>query len=76
MGATSGLGRAIAIGLAEHGADVVPTGRREEHLDDVCRAVEAAGRITIRQSTDVTSRASIDALRDPSWRRSGTWTFW
>ena len=64
MGATSGLGRAIAVGLAEHGADVVPTGRRDAHLDDVCREVEAAGRITLRQSTDVTSRASIDSLRD------------
>jgi NAD(P)-dependent dehydrogenase (short-subunit alcohol dehydrogenase family) len=64
IGATSGLGRAIAVGLAEHGADVVPTGRREAHLDEVCREVEAAGRITMRQSTDVTNRRSIDALRD------------
>ena len=64
IGATSGLGRAIAVGLAEHGADVVPTGRREAHLDEVCREVEAAGKITIRQSTDVRDRRSIDALRD------------
>ncbi len=71
MGATSGLGRAIAVGLAEHGADVVPTGRRDAHLDEVCRAVEAAGRITIRQSTDVTRRASIDALRDTVIARFG-----
>ena len=64
IGATSGLGRAIAVGLAEHGADVVPTGRRESHLDEVCREVEAAGKITVRQSTDVRDRRSIDALRD------------
>ncbi len=32
MGATSGLGRAIAVGLAEHGAKVVATGRRAETL--------------------------------------------
>jgi hypothetical protein len=31
-GSTSGLGRAIALGLAEHGAIVVPSGRREEEL--------------------------------------------
>ncbi len=64
IGATSGLGRAIAIGLAEHGADVVPTGRRPEQLESVCREVEAAGRRTIRQTADVTARESIDALRD------------
>lgn len=64
IGATSGLGRAIAIGLAEHGADVVPTGRRQEQLESVCREVEASGRRTIRRITDVTERRSIDALRD------------
>lgn len=64
IGATSGIGRAIAVGLAEHGADVVPTGRRACLVEDCCRAVEAAGVRTMRQAADVTSRASIDALRD------------
>ena len=40
---------ATAIGLADYGADVVPTGGRETHLDEVCRAVEATGKITILQ---------------------------
>lgn len=60
IGATSGLGRAIALGLAEHGAMVVPTGRRREQLESLCQEVGAA----ILQTTDVTSRQSIDALRD------------
>ena len=64
IGATSGLGRAIAVGLAEHGADVVPTGRRQHLVEEVCGAVEAAGRRTFRQTTDVTNRESVDALRD------------
>jgi NAD(P)-dependent dehydrogenase (short-subunit alcohol dehydrogenase family) len=63
-GGTSGIGRAIAMGLARHGADVVPTGRRRQHLEEVCRGVEAAGRRTLRQTSDVTDRESIDALRD------------
>lgn len=71
VGATSGLGKAIAIGLAHHGADVVPTGRRVERIEDVCAEVEAAGRCTIRQTTDVTSRQSIDALRDAVLARFG-----
>ena len=64
IGATSGLGRAIAIGLAEHGADVVPTGRRPAQVEEVCGEIEAAVKRTMRQTTDVTDRQSIDALRD------------
>ncbi len=60
IGATSGLGRSIAIGLAEHGATVVPTGRRREQLEEICREVGS----DIVQTTDVTDRRSIDALRD------------
>lgn len=64
IGATSGLGRAIAVGLAQAGADVVPTGRRADQLDAVCREIEAAGRRTLRQTADATIRASLDTLRD------------
>src|SRR4030095_8222696 len=32
MGATSGIGRALAIGLAEHGATVIPAGRRADRI--------------------------------------------
>lgn len=64
IGGTSGLGRIMALGLAEAGADVVPTGRREELVNSVCAEVEAQGRRTLRFSVDVLSRASIDELRD------------
>lgn len=64
IGATSGLGRSIALGLAEYGADVVPSGRRREQLEEVCGEIEARGRKTLRQSCDARQRASIDALRD------------
>lgn len=64
IGATSGLGQAIAVGLAEHGADVVPTGRREPQVEEVCRQIEGAGRRAIRRTTDVIDRRSIDATRD------------
>jgi NAD(P)-dependent dehydrogenase (short-subunit alcohol dehydrogenase family) len=60
IGATSGLGRAIAIGLAQHGAQVVPTGRRRQQVEEVCREVGTA----VQQVTDVTDRGSIEALRD------------
>ena len=64
LGGTSGLGRTLAIGLAEAGAHVVPSGRRAALVEEACAEVERAGALTIRQICDVTSRASIDELRD------------
>jgi NAD(P)-dependent dehydrogenase (short-subunit alcohol dehydrogenase family) len=63
IGGTSGIGRAIAIGLAQHGADVIPTGRRANHLEEVCRSIEETGRRTLHQVTDVGDRGSIESLR-------------
>jgi NAD(P)-dependent dehydrogenase (short-subunit alcohol dehydrogenase family) len=71
IGATSGLGRALALGLARHGVNVVPSGRREEHLEEVCREVEAAGVGTLHQPADVRDRQSLDVLRDAVLERFG-----
>jgi NAD(P)-dependent dehydrogenase (short-subunit alcohol dehydrogenase family) len=71
IGGTSGIGRAIALGLAEQGADVVPTGRRANHLEEVCAAIEALCRRTLRQVTDIRERQSIDSLRDTILREFG-----
>ena len=64
IGGTSGLGRELAIGLATAGADVVPTGRREKMVDEVCTAVEATGVRTLRAVCDIGSRGSVDQFRD------------
>ncbi len=64
VGATSGIGRALALGLAEHGSDVVPTGRRRDRVQAVCREIEAAGAQTLCQAADVRDRDSLIALRD------------
>lgn len=71
IGGTSGLGKAIAIALAESGADVVPAGRRPEAADEVCRRIEALERRTLCHGVDVTSRSSIDALRDAVLKEFG-----
>jgi NAD(P)-dependent dehydrogenase (short-subunit alcohol dehydrogenase family) len=71
IGGTSGIGRAIAIGLAEQGADVVPTGRRVSHVEEVSVAVEALGRRALRHVTDIRSRQSIDHLRDAALDKFG-----
>src|SRR5579863_3348505 len=71
VGGTSGIGRAIALGLAEQGADVVPTGRRANHIEEVCTAVEAMGRRTLRQVTDIRDRESVDYLRNKILKEFG-----
>ncbi len=64
IGGTSGIGRKLAVGLATAGANVVPTGRREQMVEEVCLEVEAAGGKTLRKACDIGSRESVDAFRD------------
>jgi NAD(P)-dependent dehydrogenase (short-subunit alcohol dehydrogenase family) len=64
LGGTSGLGRAIAMGLAEAGADLVASSRRADVVEETAKAVEAKGRRTLRVTSDVTDRPSLEKLRD------------
>lgn len=64
IGGTSGIGRTLAFGLAKHGADVVPAGRRTPAVNEACQEIEALGVRTVRQPVDVRHRESVDTLRD------------
>jgi len=64
IGGTSGLGRAIALGLADAGADVVATGRRSELVETVSAEIAAKGCRTVRSAVDALSRESLDELRE------------
>ncbi len=64
VGGTSGIGRALAVGLAGAGADVVPTGRREAQVNDAACEIERLGRRTLRLSSDVGDVASLTRLRE------------
>jgi NAD(P)-dependent dehydrogenase (short-subunit alcohol dehydrogenase family) len=64
MGGTSGIGRALAIGLAQAGASVVATGRRQNLVSEVAAEIEKFGVKSLRRAADISSRESIDALRD------------
>ena len=61
-GGTSGIGRAISLGLADAGADVIATARRQPEIDATAAEIEVRGRKTLRQSSDVCNRATIEAL--------------
>ncbi len=71
IGGTSGIGRAIAHGLAEAGADVVPTSRRREQVDAAAAEIEQLGRRTLRIASDVADRASLQNLLDESVKAFG-----
>ncbi len=62
IGGTSGIGRALSLGLAEAGADVVSTGRRTQQVDEVAAEIEARGRKTVRQPADLGDRTQVEAL--------------
>jgi NAD(P)-dependent dehydrogenase (short-subunit alcohol dehydrogenase family) len=63
-GGTTGLGREIALGFAEAGADVVVSSRTKEHVEAAAREIEALGRRTLRVVCDVLDRESIQRLHD------------
>ena len=63
-GGTTGLGHAIALGLAEAGADVVPSSRRQAQVEKAAAEIEALGRRSLRMASDVLDRASLQALHD------------
>jgi NAD(P)-dependent dehydrogenase (short-subunit alcohol dehydrogenase family) len=64
IGGTSGIGRAIAHGLAEAGADVVPTSRRMEQVEVAAGEIEERGRRSLRVASDVGDRDSLQKVLD------------
>lgn len=62
IGGTSGIGQVLAFGLAEAGADVVPTGRRVEQIETAARGIEELGRRSLCVPCDVTDRGSLENL--------------
>ena len=71
IGGTSGIGRVLALGLADAGADVVATARRETLVNEVAAEIERRGRRTMRVPTDVSDEAALGQLRDLVVREFG-----
>jgi NAD(P)-dependent dehydrogenase (short-subunit alcohol dehydrogenase family) len=70
-GGTSGIGRALSLGFAEAGADVIATARGQQQVDETAAAIEAIGRQTLRLTSDVCDRASLERVRDAAIDKFG-----
>lgn len=62
FGGTSGLGKSIALGFAEAGADVVPVGRRAEEVRKTAEEIRALGTNALELPADVTRRDEIQRV--------------
>lgn len=62
IGGTSGIGRAIALGLADAGADVVASARRAQEVADAAAEIRERGSRTLEIAADVLDRASLEKL--------------
>jgi len=69
IGGTSGIGRTLSLGLADAGANVIASSRRQEQVDETAAEIERRGRQTLRLSSDVRNRASLEELLEASLRR-------
>jgi NAD(P)-dependent dehydrogenase (short-subunit alcohol dehydrogenase family) len=71
VGGSTGIGRALSLGLAEAGADVVACARRPEPVAEVAAEIEARGRRTLRLTLDIADRGSLEAARGEVLGRLG-----
>jgi NAD(P)-dependent dehydrogenase (short-subunit alcohol dehydrogenase family) len=64
VGGTSGIGKAIALGLSSAGADVVASSRSLDSVNSLADILETANRKTLRIASDVKDRNSLQKLHD------------
>ncbi|QNI34188.1 glucose 1-dehydrogenase [Alloacidobacterium dinghuense] len=62
LGGTSGIGRAIALGFANAGADVIASSRRLSEVEQAASEIEGLGRRSLTLAADVLNRPSLETL--------------
>jgi NAD(P)-dependent dehydrogenase (short-subunit alcohol dehydrogenase family) len=71
IGGSSGIGRALALGLAQAGADVIPSARRAPEVAAAASEIERLGRRSLAATCDVTSEPSLRQLLQQTLRAFG-----
>src|SRR5258705_1674531 len=72
IGGTSGIGLAVAKGLAQAGANVVPTGRRENLVEAAADEIRSLGKRSFVMTSDVTDAKSLENLRESVVKEFGS----
>jgi len=62
IGGTSGIGKAIALGLASAGADVIASSRSKQAVESLAKCLDKRGTKTLSIPSDVLDRASLENL--------------
>lgn len=70
-GGGTGIGRACALTLAQHGANVVLAGRRPDPLHETVKEIEGLGRGALAHPCDIAEQAQCQALLDATLARFG-----
>ncbi len=70
-GAGRGIGRALALGLAESGADVILVARSKAELDEVAKIARAMGRKALTIEADLTDKANVGKAFDEALSLTG-----
>lgn len=75
-GAGRGIGEGLAIGLAEAGADVVVTARRQHEIDETAAEIEKLGRKALAIAGDITDRDFVESLAAQVTEQMGSLDIW
>ena len=75
-GASSGIGKAGALALADHGARLVLAARRKPELEDTATACRANGAEVLTVPTDVAEEAQVQALAQRAIESFGRIDVW
>ena len=70
-GATKNIGHALALGLANAGADIVVVGRTVSECESTAEEIRAMGRRALAVPTDVTDQSAINAMVDKAMAEFG-----
>ena len=71
-GAGTGIGRGVALALANSGVDVVLSGRRRAQLEEVAQSVRSVGRRALVAPLDVSDREGVSNVVSQGVREFGT----
>jgi len=70
-GGTSGIGRTLSMGLADAGANVVATARRQQQVEETASEIERRGRQSLRLVSDLRDRTSLERVLSATTERFG-----